>query len=263
MPVGISPTGDLLQHRARRLRGDGRARPPARRPRASTGTSSSSWRPPSSPAAPAARTRGDPRRPDAARAGAVHLRRRRRGLRRRRGADVAGLLRRLHAVGARDGAAGAARPAADAEREAARPAAGDGVVQARQARHDPGLPRAGAAAAAGRRAWSFDVIPIPGIERNATVGSFSGMCVSGGTGNATAAADFLVHMISPVSVRRLVSRGPPGARPTSRSRCPTTSCSPAGSRCTPRCSPTASATSCCRRSSTTGRRSRTPSTAAS
>jgi multiple sugar transport system substrate-binding protein len=33
------------------------------------------------------------------------------------------------------------------------------------------------------------------------------MCVSSGTGNATAAADFLVHMNSPVSIRRLVSAG--------------------------------------------------------
>ena len=53
----------------------------------------------------------------------------------------------------------------------------------------------------------FDAIAIPGIERNATVASFSGMCVSAVTGNATAAADFLVHMTSPVSVRRLVSTG--------------------------------------------------------
>lgn len=53
----------------------------------------------------------------------------------------------------------------------------------------------------------FDVIPVPGIERLATVAGFSGMCVSVETGNATAAADFLVHMSSPVSVRRLVSTG--------------------------------------------------------
>ena len=33
------------------------------------------------------------------------------------------------------------------------------------------------------------------------------MCVSAGTGNATAAADFLVHMSSPVSIRRVVSAG--------------------------------------------------------
>jgi multiple sugar transport system substrate-binding protein len=54
---------------------------------------------------------------------------------------------------------------------------------------------------------SFDVLPIPGIERNATIGGFTGMCVSGDTGNATAAADFLVHMNSPVSIRRLASSG--------------------------------------------------------
>ncbi len=51
----------------------------------------------------------------------------------------------------------------------------------------------------------FDVIPIPAIERSATVGSFTGMCVSAGTGNPTAAADFLAHMSSPVSIRRVVS----------------------------------------------------------
>jgi multiple sugar transport system substrate-binding protein len=54
---------------------------------------------------------------------------------------------------------------------------------------------------------SFDVIPVPAIERTATTGAFTGMCVSADTGNLTAAADFLVHMSSPVSVRRLVSPG--------------------------------------------------------
>jgi len=53
----------------------------------------------------------------------------------------------------------------------------------------------------------FDVMPIPGIERNATIGNFTGMCVSSDTGNSTAAADFLVHMTSPVSTRRLVTAG--------------------------------------------------------
>ena len=33
------------------------------------------------------------------------------------------------------------------------------------------------------------------------------MCMSGDSGNAPAAADFLVHMTSPVSVRRLASSG--------------------------------------------------------
>jgi multiple sugar transport system substrate-binding protein len=53
----------------------------------------------------------------------------------------------------------------------------------------------------------FDVIPIPAIERNATIGQFTGMCVSADTGNLTAAADFMVHMASPVSIRRVVSTG--------------------------------------------------------
>ncbi|HEX6149288.1 extracellular solute-binding protein [Nocardioides sp.] len=53
----------------------------------------------------------------------------------------------------------------------------------------------------------FDVIGMPAIERNATVGNITGMCVSAASGNATAAADFLVHMASSVSVRRVASEG--------------------------------------------------------
>ncbi|MEJ7795126.1 MAG: extracellular solute-binding protein [Nocardioides sp.] len=53
----------------------------------------------------------------------------------------------------------------------------------------------------------FDVISSPSIERSATVGDLSGMCVSAGTANATAAADFLVHMASSVSLRRVASEG--------------------------------------------------------
>ncbi|QBR92216.1 extracellular solute-binding protein [Nocardioides euryhalodurans] len=53
----------------------------------------------------------------------------------------------------------------------------------------------------------FDVIPIPSIERSATVANLTGMCMSADVRNVPAAADFLVHMTSPVSVRRLVSTG--------------------------------------------------------
>ena len=53
----------------------------------------------------------------------------------------------------------------------------------------------------------FDVIAMPTIERSATVGDFSGMCVSAATGNTAAAADFLVHLTSQVSVRRVASEG--------------------------------------------------------
>jgi len=53
----------------------------------------------------------------------------------------------------------------------------------------------------------FDVIPMPSIDRSATIANLTGMCLSADTGNVTAAADFLVHMTSPVSVRRLVSTG--------------------------------------------------------
>lgn len=53
----------------------------------------------------------------------------------------------------------------------------------------------------------FDVIASPSVERPATIGELTGMCVSAGTGNVTAAADFLVHMASSVSVRRVASEG--------------------------------------------------------
>ena len=53
----------------------------------------------------------------------------------------------------------------------------------------------------------FDVISMPAIERNATVGTMTGMCVSAATGNTRAAADFLVHMASSVSVRRVATEG--------------------------------------------------------
>jgi multiple sugar transport system substrate-binding protein len=53
----------------------------------------------------------------------------------------------------------------------------------------------------------FDVIGMPAIERNATIGNLTGMCVSADSGNTTAAADFLVHMASNVSVRRVASEG--------------------------------------------------------
>lgn len=54
---------------------------------------------------------------------------------------------------------------------------------------------------------SFDVISMPGIERAATVGEVSGMCVSAETADAAAAADFLVHMATVNSVRRVVDEG--------------------------------------------------------
>lgn len=53
----------------------------------------------------------------------------------------------------------------------------------------------------------FDVIQLPSVERSATVGELTGMCVSAATRNTTAAADFLVHMASAVSVRRVASEG--------------------------------------------------------
>ena len=69
----------------------------------------------------------------------------------------------------------------------------------------------------GYRAWvpqlrevtglEWDVIQMPSVERAATVADLTGMCVSAGTRNATAAADFLVHMSSAVSVRRVAAEG--------------------------------------------------------
>lgn len=53
----------------------------------------------------------------------------------------------------------------------------------------------------------FDVIASPSVDRSATVGELTGMCVSAATGNVTAAADFLFHMASSVSVRRVASEG--------------------------------------------------------
>ncbi|MGH3346768.1 MAG: extracellular solute-binding protein [Nocardioides sp.] len=53
----------------------------------------------------------------------------------------------------------------------------------------------------------FDVIGLPAIDRNATVGTMTGMCLSAETGNTAAAADFLVHMASSVAVRRVAAEG--------------------------------------------------------
>ena len=53
----------------------------------------------------------------------------------------------------------------------------------------------------------FDVIASPTVDRSATVGELTGMCVSGGTANITAAADFLVHMTSSASLRSVASEG--------------------------------------------------------
>lgn len=53
----------------------------------------------------------------------------------------------------------------------------------------------------------FDVIQMPSIERTATIGDLTGMCISAETENVAAAADFLVHMSSSVSVRRVATEG--------------------------------------------------------
>lgn len=53
----------------------------------------------------------------------------------------------------------------------------------------------------------FDVIAMPGIDRSATVGELSGMCVSADTVDTASAADFLVHMASAASVQRVAAEG--------------------------------------------------------
>lgn len=53
----------------------------------------------------------------------------------------------------------------------------------------------------------FDVISMPSIERSATVGNLTGMCLSADTGNAPAAANFLTYLSSSVAVRRVASEG--------------------------------------------------------
>ena len=159
MPYGISPMVIYYNKRARRLRPDAQAAgstSPGRRAAARcAGTSTSSRTPRPFATRPARRTRGRLRRPHAARPRAVHLLRRRLALRRRRssptslalsdGDSRAALERTLQP---------AARPAAHAHRETARAGDPAGVVRARPARHDRGLPLAGARAAAGARAWS-------------------------------------------------------------------------------------------------------------
>ena len=78
----------------------------------------------------------------------------------------------------------------------------------------------------------FDVISMPAIERNATVGTMTGMCVSAATGNTIAAADFLVHMASSVSVRRVATEG--YLVPANLEVAPVTRLPPAGARPRPR-----------------------------
>ena len=141
--------GHLLQQGAHRLREDDPAR--ARRARPQRGRHPLVLRPVRrrgrlrhAPPAPHPRRA---RRPHAAQPRAVRLLRWRGAVRRRGGAHVAGVLRRGHPRRPGAHARAAPRPAADAQRAAARPGDAAHLVQARSARHDRGLPVAGARAA--------------------------------------------------------------------------------------------------------------------
>lgn len=53
----------------------------------------------------------------------------------------------------------------------------------------------------------FDVMPIPVVDEDATVGDVTGICVSSSTKSTSESADFLVHAISSDSVREVVDAG--------------------------------------------------------
>lgn len=53
----------------------------------------------------------------------------------------------------------------------------------------------------------FDVMPMPVVDGDATVGDITGICVSEKSTSISEAADFLVHAISNASVRQVVQAG--------------------------------------------------------
>lgn len=53
----------------------------------------------------------------------------------------------------------------------------------------------------------FDVMPMPVLDEDATVGDITGICVSDRSTSISEAADFLVHAISSDSVRQVVQAG--------------------------------------------------------
>ncbi len=53
----------------------------------------------------------------------------------------------------------------------------------------------------------FDVLPMPTIDDEATVGDLSGLCISSESDSVPAAADFLVYLISAEAVARVSSAG--------------------------------------------------------
>ena len=179
------------------------------------------------PAAPG--HQGRLRRPDAARAGAVHLLRRRPDLRRRHRPDVAGVLRRRAPARAGADARAAPQRPVTLSAERARAALGARVVRARQARDDGRLPDL-VPELRQVQGLDFDVMPMPVLERRRAPSATSPACACRRTPpHARQAADFMVHAHRGVG-RRGRPRPATSCRPTSRSPCPTTSCSPAGCR---------------------------------
>ncbi len=54
---------------------------------------------------------------------------------------------------------------------------------------------------------SFDVMPMPALENEHTIGDVSGLCISSSPKSVSAAADFVVHAISTESVSDVASAG--------------------------------------------------------
>ena len=54
---------------------------------------------------------------------------------------------------------------------------------------------------------SFDVMPMPTIDDDATIGELSGLCISSQTTTLPAAADLLVYLVSSEAVARVTSAG--------------------------------------------------------
>ncbi len=54
---------------------------------------------------------------------------------------------------------------------------------------------------------NFDVIPMPTLDSERTIGDVSGLCMSAEPGSVSAAADFIVHAVSAESVAEVASAG--------------------------------------------------------
>jgi multiple sugar transport system substrate-binding protein len=53
----------------------------------------------------------------------------------------------------------------------------------------------------------FDVMPLPAIDTRATIGDFSGLCISAGSSYVSQAADFLVHAIGEEALDKVTAAG--------------------------------------------------------